>query len=586
MSIRTMSRSLKSLPKIPTVLTNVLPGDIYTTNVSEENQPNLMRTPRPVHGAVYSHVIPEKAPDPVLLAISKPACQTIDLEFNDEQEFADVFSGNKILPDTCPWSLCYAGHQFGYYAGQLGDGRAISLFETVNHNGESWEIQLKGAGRTPYSRFGDGYAVLRSSIREFLMSEHMNALGVPTTRALALIDTTRDVYREDGPREIQPESGAIVARMAPSWLRFGNFEIFYHRDDMDSVRTLADYTIEHVVKEKEEGSGNKYAQLMRSITKKTAKMIAEWQAIGFNHGVMNTDNMSVLGLTMDYGPFQIMDFYNPRYVCNHSDDTGRYAFFRQPSVGVFNLVRLSMPLFELIGAGDQVDTLVFPSKEDETREGVTDEKTLEQYRANAQTFVQNLLQDEYKEYFMDALLTKMRSKIGLKPCSEVENKSDMDDVIIPLLDWMTNHRIDYHRFYRSLSNYQITHEGEAWDEEKAITEWLDIVAENESEVEPSKAALKPWLAIYRHRLLQEKSVCADRKRQMDAVNPRFVLRNSIAQSVIDSFEKETEEEAKAVLNACLDACLNPFKDHYEDARVEEWIHSSIPDKDMRCSCSS
>lgn len=235
-----------------------------------------------------------------------------------------------------------------------------------------------------------------------------------------------------------------------------------------------------------------------------------------------------------------------------------------------------MPLFELIGAGDEVDTLVFPSKEDETREGVTEEKTLEQYRANAQTFVQNLLQDEYKEYFMEALLSKMRSKIGLKPCSEVENKSDMDDVIIPLLDWMTHHHIDYHRFYRSLSNYQITKEGEESDGEKAISEWLDIAAEKESEVEPSKAALKPWLAIYRHRLLQEKSDCAERKRQMDAVNPRFVLRNSIAQSVIDSFEKETEEEAKRVLNACLDACLNPFKDHYEDARVEEWIHSSIP----------
>ncbi|KAG2232736.1 hypothetical protein BDF21DRAFT_358938 [Thamnidium elegans] len=583
MSIRNMTtRSLKSLPNVPTKFTKCLPGDIYTTNVTDENQPNIMRTPRPVHGAVYSHVYPEKAPDPIVLAISKPACQAIDLDITDE-DFADVFSGNKVLPDTRPWSLCYAGHQFGYYAGQLGDGRAISLFETVNSKGQSWEIQLKGAGRTPYSRFGDGYAVLRSSIREFLMSEHMHALGVPTTRALALVETSRDVYREDGPREIQPETGAIVARMAPSWLRFGNFEIFYHRDDMDNVRKLADYTIENVVTE-QEGSGNKYAQMFRNITKNTAKMVAEWQAIGFNHGVMNTDNMSVLGLTMDYGPFQVMDFYNPRYVCNHSDETGRYAFHRQPSVCIFNLVRLSIPLFELIGAGDQVDSLVFASKEDETREGVTSEQVLEEYRSKAQHFVQKLLQEEFKEYFMSSLLTKMRSKLGLKECSE--NKSDMDDVIIPLLDWMTNHHIDYHKFYRSLSNYKMTSEGEESDHEKAVHEWLDIYAEQESQVEESKQTLKAWLAIYRHRLIKEKSDCEERKKRMDAVNPRFVLRNSIAEKVIESFEKDTEDEAKQVLNACLDACINPFQDHYQDPRVEEWIHSPIPDKDMRCSCSS
>jgi uncharacterized protein YdiU (UPF0061 family) len=211
-----------------------------------------------------------------------------------------------------------------FWAGQLGDGRAISLFETLNAKNKSWEIQLKGAGRTPYSRFGDGYAVLRSSIREYLMSEHMHALGVPTTRALGLITTEREVYREDGPRDRQPEDGAVVARIAPSWLRFGNFEIFYSRDDMDNIQQLADYAIENVMgDEKDIGSGNKYARFFKSVAKRTATMVAEWQAIGFNHGVMNTDNMSILGLTMDYGPFQMMDYYNPRYICNHSDEAGR-----------------------------------------------------------------------------------------------------------------------------------------------------------------------------------------------------------------------------------------------------------------------
>ncbi|KAI7891003.1 uncharacterized protein EV154DRAFT_509707 [Mucor mucedo] len=589
MSIRAMtSRSINSLPSLPTKFTKALPGDIYTTNVSQDNQTNLMRTPRPVHGAVYSHVFPETAPDPVVLAISKPACQEIELDFSEDQQkdFAEVFSGNRVLPGTRPWSLCYAGHQFGYYAGQLGDGRAISLFETVNSKGESWEVQLKGAGRTPYSRFGDGFAVLRSSIREFLMSEHMHALGVPTTRAIALIDTTRDVYREDGLRELQPENGAIVARMSPSWLRFGNFEIFFHRDDMDNVRKIADYTIDNVIKEDLVGAGNKYTQMLRNITKNTAHMVAEWQAIGFNHGVMNTDNMSILGLTMDYGPYQIMDYYNPLYTCNHSDDSGRYAFHRQPSVCIFNLVRLSMPLFELIGAEEKVDSLVFPSKEDETRENVTDEKTLEVYRAKAQTIVQNMLQTEYKEYFMSSLLSKMRSKIGLRK-TDSSNATDMDNVIIPLLDWMTAYHIDYHRFYRSLGNYQVTEKGEDSDAETAVNQWLEISTEDASQVEASKEALKPWLAIYRHRLLEEKSDCEERKKRMNAVNPRFVLRNSIAEQVIQAFHKDhTEEEAKELLNVCLDACIDPFKEHYDDARVENWIKSSIPDTDMRCSCSS
>ncbi|KAI8364330.1 hypothetical protein EDC96DRAFT_444231 [Choanephora cucurbitarum] len=536
-----------------------------------------MRTPRPVHNAVYSHVYPEHAPDPQVLAVSKPALQQIGLdeEVSKTEEFVSVFSGNKILPETRPWSLCYAGHQFGFFAGQLGDGRAISLFETINPQGESWEIQLKGAGRTPYSRFGDGYAVLRSSIREFLMSEHMHALGVPTTRALALIETSRDVFREDG----QPETGAIVARMAPSWLRFGNFEIFYSRDDMDNVKRLADYTIKHVVKDDHHPEvGNQYARLFRTVTEKTAQMVAEWQAIGFNHGVMNTDNMSVLGLTMDYGPFQIMDYYNPFYVCNHSDEAGRYAFHRQPSAAMFNLVKFSVPLFELIGAGEEVDSIVFPDKDNELKEGVTDEETLERYRDAGKMFVQTLLNTDFKHYFMVHLIKKMRSKIGLGTTED--SQSDMDDVIIPLLDWMTAYHVDYHRFYRSLSNYQITSAGEEADADQAIHQWLDIVTEESEELVNCKESLKPWLSIYRHRLLKDKLDHAERKRQMDAVNPRFVLRNSIAEEVIQAFEEE--EEAKSQLEACLYACLHPFEQHYEDERIERWIQTPVPVKFLVC----
>ncbi|KAI9476100.1 MAG: hypothetical protein EXX96DRAFT_575770 [Benjaminiella poitrasii] len=581
-----VARSLESLPSIPTKFTKSLPCDIYTASVTEAEQTSLMRTPRPVHNAVYSHVYPESAPDPTLLAISKTACQSLDLDPNeitkDDQPFVSVFSGNRTLPDTRPWSLCYAGHQFGYFAGQLGDGRAVSLFETVNSRGEKWELQLKGAGRTPYSRFGDGYAVLRSSIREFLISEYMNALDVPTTRALCLIGTSREVYREDGPTPGQPERGAIVTRMAPSWLRFGNFEIFYSRDDFDNVRRLTDYVIDHVVKDEPNGNGNKYARFFRTVTRKTARMVADWQAIGFNHGVLNTDNMSLLGLTMDYGPFQIMDYYDPSYVCNHSDSTGRYSFHRQPSVCIFNLIKLSVPLFELIGAGEKAESIVFPDLENETKEGVTDEKTRETYRNEGRNFVEDLLNVEFKQSFMEHLQRKMNSKIGLVE----HNDGDVDDVIIPLLDWLTAYHVEYHRFYRSLSNYKITAEGEDADAQKAINEWLEIVTEDESQVEASKEALKPWLALYRHRLLKENRPDTERKKQMDSVNPRFVLRNSIAEEVIEAFEKNDEQEAKRILNVCLEACVDPFKSKYDDELVESWINKAVPKKDMRCSCSS
>jgi uncharacterized protein YdiU (UPF0061 family) len=238
-------------------------------------------------------------------------------------------------------------------------------------------------------------------------------------------------------------------------------------------------------------------------------------------------------------------------------------------------VKLSVPLFELIGAGEDVDSLVFPDPENENKENVTSEEILEKYRTQGQVFVQDLLNTEFKEYFMKRLTSKMRLKIGLLE-TIADEQSDMDDVIIPLLDWLTAYNIDYHRFYRSLSNYQVTAEGEDKDFDKAINEWLDISTEQEDQVESSKEALKPWLSIYRHRLLKDKTGDADRKQRMNAVNPRFVLRNSIAEDVIRAFEVESEKDAKSTLNACLEACINPFKDHYEDERIEAWINKPIP----------
>ncbi|KAL0085205.1 hypothetical protein J3Q64DRAFT_1118019 [Phycomyces blakesleeanus] len=582
------ARSLESLPIRPSVFTRSLPADSHTSSTTEgSHSESLLRVSRPVHNAVFAYVPPETSPNPKVLAVSSYAVQDLELdpEESKTEAFAHVFAGNKILEGTRPWALCYAGHQFGQFAGQLGDGRAISLFETVSSKGDKFELQLKGAGRTPFSRFGDGLAVLRSSIREFLVSEHMYALGVPTTRSLALTATGKRVYRQDAPPEAkQPERGATVARMAPSWLRFGNFEIFFSRGDMENVRNLADYAIENVLpEEKGTEEGNKYERFFTRVTKRTAKMVAEWQSIGFCHGVMNTDNMSILGLTLDYGPFQILDFYDPENICNHSDHTGMYSFKRQPTVCVLNLFKLSIPLFELIGAGDAADSIVYPIKGRDDLE-LTSKETLDAYREAGREKVTKILTNDFSDWFMADLTEKMRSKLGFTN----SNKDDMDDIVIPLLDWLTEYAVDYHSFFRSLADYPITDAGEDQDTKKAL-ETLSIVTQDPGVLEDSKSQLKTWLSIYRHRLLEEgPEKYGDKRKRMNRVNPRFVLRNWIAQDVVNAFEDLSDEEARGVLDSCLKACVDPFEDNYEDQRIEKWINTGVPEwgVDLKCSCSS
>ncbi|KAI8086076.1 uncharacterized protein BX664DRAFT_281696 [Halteromyces radiatus] len=579
MGIRTLTkRPLEALPLRPSLFTSSLPGD-----ATNSTSPQFTRISRPVM-AHYAFVHPEPAPDPVLLSASTQAATTIDLDPASLTTplSLNIFSGESILPDTHPWALNYAGHQFSMFAGQLGDGRAISLFETQTKQGERWELQLKGAGRTPFSRFGDGYAVLRSSIREYLASEHLAALGIPTTRALALIGSSRQVYREDSSAK-QPERGAVLVRLAPSWIRFGNFELFYSRDDMNGVRQLADYCVDNVLpSESTTHPGNKYAQLFINIAKRTATMVAGWQANGFNHGVMNTDNMSILGLSLDYGPFQILDYYDPSYICNHSDEQGQYAFKRQPTVCIYNLFKLGVPLFELIGAGDKVDTLVYGKKD--SNETVTDAATRQAYREAGKEYVTKIVGEDFTDWFMEALDDKMRAKLGLTRREE----GTMSDVIIPLLDWATEYEVDYHRFFRSLSKYQMTAEGEDVDNERAAKHDLDVKTKNPEKQDDCQQALIPWLAIYRHRLQQEDQQQANRQLRMDAVNPRFVLRNWIAQEVIDAFDTMEETDAKAVLDACLYACSHPYQAKYDQDIIERWIETPVPTwgQDLKCSCSS
>jgi len=260
-----------------------------------------------------------------LVHFNSSAATLLDLDPASQHDpaVAAIFSGKRPLPGADPLAMLYAGHQFGHYVPQLGDGRAIMLGEVTNQRGEKWEIQLKGSGLTPYSRDGDGRAVLRSSVREYLCSEAMHGLGIPTTRALCLVDSNDEVYRE------QIESGAMLTRLAPSHIRFGSFEVFFYRNQHAPLQALADFVIQHHYPELQD-EPQPYTALLQTVIERTARLLAQWQAVGFAHGVMNTDNMSILGLTLDYGPYGFMEGYNPGFICNHSDYQGRYAFDQQP----------------------------------------------------------------------------------------------------------------------------------------------------------------------------------------------------------------------------------------------------------------
>jgi uncharacterized protein YdiU (UPF0061 family) len=278
--------------------------------------------------AFHSRIKPTPLRQPArLIHFNQAAAQLLDLDSSvaNDPAFTNIFSGNQALPGADPVAMRYAGHQFGHYVHQLGDGRAIILAETTNSNGDKWEIQLKGAGQTPYSRDGDGRSVLRSTVREYLCSEAMHGLGISTTRALCITGTDDEIYRE------KIETAAVLTRLAPSHVRFGSFEIFFYNDLHDELKQLADYVIQHHYPELLE-ENNSYLALLQAVIDRTAKLLAQWQAVGFTHGVMNSDNMSILGLTIDYGPFGFMEAWQPGFICNHSDHQGRYAFDKQPEV--------------------------------------------------------------------------------------------------------------------------------------------------------------------------------------------------------------------------------------------------------------
>jgi uncharacterized protein YdiU (UPF0061 family) len=424
-------------------------------------------------------------PDPYVVATSAQLAHELGLGVDAliDPAFADYFCGNltrRLDSAQWPFASVYAGHQFGVWAGQLGDGRALTLGET-EHCGQRREIQIKGGGRTPYSRMGDGRAVLRSSIREFLCSEAMHYLGIPTTRALCVIGSDAPVYRET------VETAAVTTRVAPTFIRFGHFEHFYSTGQIDALRQLADYVIAHHFPCCRDAQ-DPYIALLTQVCERTAALIAAWQAVGFCHGVMNTDNMSIIGLTIDYGPFGFLDGFDANHICNHSDTSGRYAYQQQPHIGYWNMICLAQALAPLIGAH---------------RDATGDEHALAQASDALQT---------YPSHFGPALEARFRAKLGL---STIEP----DDVALinRLLTLMHANHADFTLTFRRMA-------GMSKHDTCGDAPVRDLFID--------RAAFDAWAADYRQRLKADPADDATRRAAMNRVNPKYVLRNHLAEEAI------------------------------------------------------
>jgi serine/tyrosine/threonine adenylyltransferase len=423
-----------------------------------------------------------------------------------------VLAGNRVAEGSTPFASVYSGHQFGVWAGQLGDGRALLLGEIDTPAG-SMEVQLKGSGLTPYSRMGDGRAVLRSSIREFLCSEAMHALGIPTTRALAVVGSPTPVRRET------METAAVVTRVAPSFLRFGHFEHFAHTaGDSAALKRLFDAVTERWFPAQRTPAG-----FLEAVARRTARLMAQWQLVGFCHGVMNTDNLSILGLTIDYGPFGFLDAFDPQHVCNHSDEQGRYAYARQPGVAFWNLHALAQALLPLADGPPEAAS--------------------EQLLAAL---------EPYKAEFAAAMVAGLRAKLGL--LTEQEDDAALADDLLRL---MAEDRADFTITWRRLA---------------------DLSAARDCFLQTDK--FDAWAARYRARLASEDSNDAERAARMHRVNPKFVLRNHLAQAAIERAQTGDFNETRRLL-AVLE---RPF-----DEQPEHEAYAGFPPDwaaGLEVSCSS
>ena len=458
----------------------------------------------------YTRVKPSPLVHPFLIHANEAVASLLDIdkEALGSQKLVAIVNGSATFQDADPFAICYAGHQFGHFVPRLGDGRAINI-GTIN----DWHLQLKGAGQTEYSRSGDGRAVLRSSIREYLMSEAMHGLGIETTRALALIGSEHQVYRETW------EKGAIVLRVSPSWVRFGTFEYFYYQEMHQELEALADYAIAesypHLVDEPD-----KYLHFFTEVVGKTARLMAQWQVVGFNHGVMNTDNMSIAGLTMDYGPYAFLDDYDIENICNHTDHAGRYSFGNQPSIGGWNLKALMHALSPLV----RLERM---------------EKIL----------------DRYATYYRRHYLYLMGKKLGLE-----EQKEEDSALIEHLLGMMQGLQIDYTLFFRTLSLY---------DGDRTALLKLGLY----------HRPMNDWLDAYDKRLENNEMTTEERHKQMLQTNPKFVLKNYMLQEAIEAAHRGDF----SIVAKLFEIAQDPYSEHEEYQRWAEATPDMFKNKKLSCS---
>ena len=436
--------------------------------------------------------------------------KALGMEDTDHQELLKIFNGRRKIDSLKPLSMVYSGHQFGQYVEQLGDGRGLLLAQ-INSNEGLLDIHLKGAGKTPYSRFGDGRAVLRSVIREYLCGEAMHALSIPTSRALMIIGSDEMVIRE------KSESAAMLVRTSKTHIRFGSFEYFHYNNKPEHVKALADFCIDSYPQYFSRTT-NAYEDFFRVIVKETANMIAHWQACGFNHGVMNTDNMSILGETFDYGPYGFMEDYNPNHVCNHSDHQGRYAFKNQPYIGLWNCSALGHALSSLISEESQGEIL-----------------------------------QTYEAIFQDTLAELYRKKLGLDLA-----KPEDATLIQGLLDIMESEKLDYTNTFRNLT--------------QALAE------ENSPELQSEIS--KSWVVSFLERHSKETLSKDKRLKLMNQVNPKFILRNYMAQEAIEA--AEVNDSSK--LETLMIVITQPYEELIEHEKFAN--KSPIWAKDLEISCSS
>ena len=513
--------------------------------------PEQLNQRRQVSGACYSFVSPTKVAKPELVAYSKDVASQLGISdaLCESNLFTEVFAGNKLLGGMQPFAMCYGGHQFGNWAGQLGDGRAINLGELVNQQGERYTLQLKGAGPTPYSRTADGLAVLRSSVREFLCSEAMHYLGVPTTRALSLILTGEEVVRDmfyDGHPKAEP--GAVVCRVAPSFLRFGSFQLFSANGEIDELKKLVDYSIRTDFAHLGEPAKDTYLAWLEEICRRTAEMIVHWQRVGFVHGVMNTDNMSILGLTIDYGPYGWLENYDPDWTPNTTDAEGRrYRFGHQPQIAMWNLIQLANAIYPLI---DEAEPL---------------EKALEVY---PQTFQQG-----YQKM--------MAAKLGLLSFEEETDKALVDD----LMERLKMVETDMTIFYRQLAELESNIENlEQISNEDLMKPLMHAYYLPESLTEEYKNSIGDWLRAYIGRLQNDARPDSERRAAMNLVNPKYVLRNYLAQLAID----KSEQGDHSIVNELLEVLRRPYDEQPEQEaeyfqRRPDWARQRVGCSMLSCS---